>query len=188
MFADVKMAGDLVQGERLGQIVPDIVQDGGDPEEILVSDGFAGGGGVEGGGQTDEQVQKGDRLTNVAAEASVVFVALQGLEKLNDLSHLFGIELRTAESYLPKLGKISLGRGQLGQGLVADVEHIPGVKAGGHGPVEGVFPDEVEGPTAKRVNLIVDKNVSRTGQGEEKLIVVMEMEPAHIPGVIVIQL
>ena len=58
------------------------------------------------------QVQKSDGLADVAAEASVVFVALQGLEKLNNLSHLLRIELRAAEGDLPQLRQIGLGCGQ----------------------------------------------------------------------------
>ena len=40
------------------------------------------------GGHLEQQVQQGHGLVDVAAEAAVVFVALQGLKELDDLDHL----------------------------------------------------------------------------------------------------
>ena len=58
VLADVELAGDLVQGEWLGQVVTDVVQDGGDPEKVLVLDGLPGSGGVEGGGQARSEERR----------------------------------------------------------------------------------------------------------------------------------
>ena len=68
------------------------------------------------------------------------------------------------------------------------MEDIPGVEAGGDGAVEGVLPDEVQGAPLEGIDLVVDEDVSRAGQGEQELVVVVEMEAAHVPGHIVIQL
>ena len=68
------------------------------------------------------------------------------------------------------------------------LEDIPGVEAGGDGAVEGVLPDEVQGAPLEGIDLVVDEDVSRAGQGEQELVVVVEMEAAHVPGHIVIQL
>ena len=88
MLADKKFPSDLVQREGIGQIVPDIVQNGSDAEKILIADGLSGGGGVEQGGYLDQKVQKRHGLVDVAAEAAVIFVALQGLKALDDADHL----------------------------------------------------------------------------------------------------
>ena len=82
----------------------------------------------------------------------------------------------------------SVWGGQLGKGLPADMEDIPGVEAGGDGAVEGVLPDEVQGAPLEGIDLVVDEDVSWAGQGEQELVVVVEMEAAHVPGHIVIQL
>ena len=91
MLADIELAGDLVQGEGVGQVVPDIVQNGGHPQKVLVSDGLAGSGGVQGGGHIDQQVQQSGHLVDVAAEGAVVFVAFQGLKQLDQAGHLLCI-------------------------------------------------------------------------------------------------
>ena len=54
--------------------------------------------------------------------------------------------------------------------------------------VEGALPDEVEGPPVEGVDLVADEDVPRTGEGEEELAVVVEVEPAHVPGLVVVQL
>ena len=125
---------------------------------------------------------------DVAAEGAVVFVALQGLKQLDDLGHLVGGQGGTAEAVVGQLGQVGLGGGQLGKGLPTDMEDIPGVEAGGDGAVEGVLPDEVQGAPLEGIDLVVDEDVSRAGQGEQELVVVVEMEAAHVPGHIVIQL
>lgn len=94
----------------------------------------------------------------------------------------------TAEAVVGQLGQVGLGGGQLGKGLPADMEDIPGVEAGGDGAVEGVLPDEVQGAPLEGIDLVVDEDVSWAGQGEQELVVVVEMEAAHVPGHIVIQL
>ena len=91
VFADIELAGDLVQGEGVGQVVPDIVQNGGHTQKVLVSDGLAGSGGVQGGGHIDQQVQQSGHLVDVAAEGAIVFVALQGLKQLDQAGHLLCI-------------------------------------------------------------------------------------------------
>ena len=68
------------------------------------------------------------------------------------------------------------------------MEYVPGVKAGGNGAVEGIFPNEVEGAAAQGVDLVVDKNIAGAGEGEQELAVVVEMETAHAPRVVVIEL
>ena len=60
VLADIKMAGNPVQRKRFRQIIPDIVQDGGYPQKILVADGFTRGGGVEGGRHADQQIEQVD--------------------------------------------------------------------------------------------------------------------------------
>ena len=90
-------------------------------------------------------------------------------------------------------GRISCAEGaaegtEKAEKKVADVEHIPGVEAGSDGAVEGVLPDEVQGAPLEGIDLVVDEDVSRAGQGEQELVVVVEMEAAHVPGHIVIQL
>ena len=87
-----------------------------------------------------------------------------------------------------QLGEVGLGGGQLVQGLAADVQDIPGVKAGGHGAVEGVLPDEVQRAPLKGIDLVVHKDVARTGQGQQKLEMVVKVQPTHVPGVIVVEL
>ena len=69
-----------------------------------------------------------------------------------------------------------------------DVQHIPGVGACGHGPVEGVFPNQVEGTPAQGVNLVVDEDIAGAGEGKEQLIEVVEMQAAHIPGLVMVEL
>ena len=186
MLADVELSGDLIQGEGLVQVVPDVVQNGGYPEKILVLDGLSGGGGVEDGGQPDEQIEQRHCLTYVATEGAVVFIPLQGLKQLDDLGHLPDGELGPAKGGVAQSGQVGLGGGQLGQGLLADVEHIPGVKALGHGAVEGALADEVQRAPAQGIHLVADKDVPRADQGEEQLTVVVEVQPAHIPGLIVV--
>ena len=188
MLADEEAAGDVVQREGLRQVVPDVVQDGGHPEKVLVADGLTGGGGVQGGAHPDEQVQKGDGLVDVAAEGTIVFIALQSLKKLNNFRHLLHIQGDAAKGVLGHLGKVGLGGGQLGQGLSADVQHIAGVEAGGNGAVQGVLPDEVQRAPAQGVDLVVDEDIARTGQGQEQLKMIVEMEAAHAPGLVVIEL
>ena len=87
-----------------------------------------------------------------------------------------------------QLGKIGLGGGQLIQGLSADVQDVPGMKTGGHGTVEGVLADEVQGAPLKGIDLVIDEDIARTGQGQEKLEMVVKVQPAHVPGVVVIEL
>ena len=87
-----------------------------------------------------------------------------------------------------QLGKIGLGGGQLIQGLSADVQDVPGMKTGGHGAVEGVLADEVQGAPLKGIDLVIDEDIARTGQGQEKLEMVVKVQPAHVPGVVVIEL
>ena len=186
VFADIEAAGDLIQGEGLGEVVPDIVQDGGHPKKILVADGLAGGGGVEGGGHPEQQIEQSHRLPHITAEGTVIFIALQGLEKLNDLGHGPGVQGGAAEGVLGQVGEIGLGGGQLHQGFAADVQDVAGMEAGGHGAVKGVFSNEIQGAPAQGVYLVVDKNIARTGQRQKQFVMVMEMEPAHIPGVVVI--
>ncbi len=181
-------AGDVVQGEGLGQVVPDVVQNGGDPEKVLVADGLAGCGGVEGGRHPDQQVEQRNGLIDVAAEGTVVFIALQGLKQLNNLRHFLHIQGDAPEGVLGHLGEVGLGSGELGEGLAADVQDVPGVKAGGDGAVQGVFTDEVQRAPAQRIDLVVDKNVARTGQGKEQLEVVVKVEAAHAPGLVVVEL
>ena len=188
MLAEIELPGDQVQGEGLGQVVADVVQDGGDPEKVLAPDGVPGGGGVQDGGHLEEQVQQGDGLVDVAAEGAVVLVALQGLEALDEGDHLVVGHVRPEKGGLGHPAEVGLGGGQGGQGLPADVEHIAGVKAGGDGAVEGVLPDEIEGAPAQGIDLVVDKNVAGTGEGKEKFTVVVKMQPAHAPVVIVVQL
>ena len=62
------------------------------------------------------------------------------------------------------------------------------MKAGGHGAVQGVLPDEIQSPAAQGIDLIADKDVSGAGKGKKQLAVVMKVQPAHVPGVVVIQL
>ena len=45
-----------------------------------------------------------------------------------------------------------------------------------------------EGANIAFTDLVIDENVSRAGEGKQKLIMVMEMESAHVPGVIMVQL
>ena len=125
---------------------------------------------------------------HVAAEGAVVLVPLQGLKQLDDLRHLPGAQVGAAEAVVGELGEIGLGGGQLGEGLPADVQHIAGVKARGHGAVQGILADEIQGAPGQGVDLVIDENIARTGQGKEQLIVVVKVEPAHIPGVVVIEL
>jgi hypothetical protein len=57
-----------------------------------------------------------------------------------------------------------------------------------HGAVEGVLPDEVQRPSAQGVYLVADKDVARADQREEQLTVVVEVQPAHVPGLVMVQL
>ena len=151
-------------------------------------DGLSGSGGIQGRSYPNQQIEQGHHLMDVAAEGTVVFIALQGLEQLDDLGHLHTVQVSPAEGVVGELGEIGLNGGQLHQGFTADVEDIPGVRPGGHGPVEGVLPNEVQGAPAKGVHLVVDKDVAGAGQREEEFEVVMKMEPAHVPGVVVVEL
>ena len=60
------------------------------------------------------------------------------------------------------------------------------MKALGHGAVEGALADEVQRAPAQGIHLVADKDVPRADQGEEQLTVVVEVQPAHIPGLIVV--
>ena len=51
------------------------------------------------------------------------------------------------------------------------------------GAVEGVLPDQVQGAPLQGIDLVVDEDVAGAGEGEEELVVVVEMQPAHVPGV-----
>ena len=139
VLADIELVGDLVQGQRLGEIIADIVQNRSDPEEILVAHCVAGGGRGENRGGPQEQIQKCNGLVDIAAEAAVVFVALQSLKELDDLNHLFAGHGSAKKAVPGQLHKVGLGGRQVGESLAADVEHIAGVKAGGNGAVEGIF-------------------------------------------------
>lgn len=188
VLADEKFSGDLIQCEGFGQIVPNIVQNGGDPEKILVADGLSGGGGVEQGGHLDQKIQKGHGLVDVAAEAAVVFVALQSLKALNNTDHLLIGHPGPEERGVSDLSEVCLGSGQRGERFQTDVKHITGVKTGGDGAVQGIFPDQIKCSAAQGIDLVVDKNIARAGQGEQQFAVVVEMQAAHAPGVVVIEL
>ena len=107
---------------------------------------------------------------------------------LNNFRHFLHIQGHPAEGILGHLSKVGLGGGELGEGLPADVQHVPGVEAGGDGAVEGIGSDEVQGAPAQGVDLVVDKDVAGAGEREEQLEVVVEVEAAHAPGLIVIEL
>ena len=188
MLAQIELAGDLVQRQGLGQIIPDIVQNGGHAQEILIADGFTCGSGVQGGGHADEQAQQGHGLENIAAESTVVLVSLQILEQLDQLGHFLVVQGGPAEVDLHELGEVGLGGGQVGEGFPADVQDIAGVEAVGHGAVEGALADEVEGTALQRIDLIVYENIARTGQRKHDLKVIVKMQSAHAPGLVLIQL
>ncbi len=188
MLADKKFPSDLVQREGIGQIVPDIVQNGSDAEKILIADGLSGGGGVEQGGYLDQKVQKRHGLVDVAAEAAVIFVALQGLKALDDADHLLIGHPGPEEGGVADLGEIGLWGGQSGERFQADMQHIAGVKSGGDGAVQGIFPDQIERSPAQGIDLVIDENIARAGQGEQQLAVIMEVQAAHAPGIVVIEL
>ena len=115
-------------------------------------------------------------------------MAMYTLEQLNDLCHLLPVQLRTAERGVTQTDQVGLGGGQLGQGLFADVKHIPGVEALGHSAVKGVLANQVQSAPAQRVDLIADKNIPRADQRKQQLTVVMEVQPAHVPGLVMVQL
>ena len=74
------------------------------------------------------------------------------------------------------------------QRFFVNMEHIPGVEALCHSAVEGVFSNEIQRPPAQGVDLVADENIPRADQGEEQLTVVVEVQPAHVPGLVVVQL
>ena len=114
VLADVELAGDLVQGEGLGEVVADVVQNGGHPKEVLVAHSLARGGRSEHRGHPQQQVEQGHRLADVAAEAAVVFVALQGLEELDDGDHLLVAHGGPKKTIPGQAGEVGLGGGQQG--------------------------------------------------------------------------
>ena len=109
MLAEIELSGDQIQGEGFGQVVADVVQDGGDPEKVLAPDGVPGGGGVQDGGHLEKQVQQGDGLVDVAAEGAVVLVALQGLKALNEGDHLVVGHVRPEKGGLGHPAEVGLG-------------------------------------------------------------------------------
>ena len=68
------------------------------------------------------------------------------------------------------------------------MEHIAGVKTLGHSAVKGIFTDEVQGAPLKGVDLVIDKDIAGAGQGQQKLKMIVKMEPAHMPGLVVVEL
>ena len=68
------------------------------------------------------------------------------------------------------------------------MQHIPGVEAVGNGAVQSVFPDEIEHAPLQGIDLIIDKNIARTGQGEQQLEEIMKVEPTHTPSVVLAEL
>ena len=108
MLADEEPAGNLIQGQGLSQVVPDIVQDGRHPQKVLVADGLAGGGGVEDRGDADQQVEQGNGLVDVAAEGAVVFVAPRGSKQLDNPDHL-PVVISAGGTRRFQLGQVGLG-------------------------------------------------------------------------------
>jgi hypothetical protein len=68
------------------------------------------------------------------------------------------------------------------------MQDIPGVKAVGHGAVKRALANEVEGAALQRINLIIYENIARTGEGKHDLKIIMKMQSAHAPGLVLIQL
>ena len=66
VLADEEFSGDLIQLQRFRQMGADIVQNGGDPHEVLVLDGLAGVGGVESGSHPQQHLQQRNCLADVA--------------------------------------------------------------------------------------------------------------------------
>lgn len=56
VLADIELIGDLVQGQRLGEIIADVVQNRSDPQEILVAYCVAGGSRGENRGGPQQQI------------------------------------------------------------------------------------------------------------------------------------
>ena len=137
---------------------------------------------------TTQRSSSSSAQAGVAAEGAVVFVALQILEQLGEAVEGLAGQGGLPEGVAAQGGQVRLRGGQLTQGLLADVEHVPGVGPGGHGPVKGVFPDEIERAPAQGIDLVAHEDVAGTGKGEEQLVVVVEVQTAHIPGVVVIEL
>ena len=71
VFADEKLARDLIQGEGIGEVVPNIIQDGSYPQKVLVADGFTGGGDAEHGGNLEQKIKQSHRLMDITAEIAV---------------------------------------------------------------------------------------------------------------------
>jgi hypothetical protein len=86
------------------------------------------------------------------------------------------------------MGKVGLGCGKLAERFSADVQDVPGVETVGHGTVEGAFADEIQRTALQRINLIVNENVARTCQREQNLKMVVKVQSAHAPGLVLIQL
>lgn len=188
VLADEKLARDLIQGEGIGEVVPDIIEDGGYPQKILVANGLAGGGDAEHGGDFQQKVEQSHRLMDITAEIAVVFVALQSLKQLDDLGHLGAVQGGAAEGVAGEMDEIGLGGGQGAERLAADVQDIAGVGAGGHGTVEGIFTDEIKGSALQGIDLVVDENIARACQREQDLKMIVKMQSAHAPGLILVQL
>ena len=45
-----------------------------------------------------------------------------------------------------------------------------------------------EGANIAFTDLVIDENIARAGQGEQQLAVIMEVQAAHAPGIVVIEL
>lgn len=139
-------------------------------------------------GDPQQQLQQGGDLPDVAAEGAVVLVALQSLEQLHQMGHLLVAQRCAEEGALGQPGKVGLGGGQFRQGAPADVQHIPGVEAGGDGAVQGVLSDEVQGAPAQGVDLVVDEDVAGADQGQHQLHIVVKVQPGDVPGLVVVEL